>query len=252
MNILIANDDGFDALGIQILAKKLSEKHKVYIVAPDSQRSGASHAVSFFNGLTYKKINFDENILCYAISGTPADCVLFGLKKLVSDKNIDVVLSGINSVLNVGSDIMYSGTFGAAQEATYLQHKGIAISVQKHRQEDYDFASEFVAKNLDKLMKYADNHTTINVNIPDITLGINGAYVAPIGFRPYEEQFILLNDNEGNEYYQIKGKHIPQKNSGNFDDGTMIENGYITISPVKMLSNAPEVLNKMKKEGFEL
>lgn len=252
MNILIANDDGYDALGIEILAKNLAKNHNVYVVAPNSQRSGASHAVSFFNGLTYKKVSFPNNILCYAISGTPADCVLFGIKKLLEDKKIDVVLSGINSVLNVGSDIMYSGTFGAAQEATFLQYKGIAVSVQKGREKDYQYASDFISTNLKVLMKYADCHTTINVNVPDLELGINGVKVAPIAFRPYEEQFILSLDENGKEYYQIHGKHIPLKNSGRHDDGTLIENGYITITPVKMLSNAPEVIEKMKEEGFNL
>lgn len=116
MKILISNDDGYFAPGIKALAKALAKKHDVRIVAPMSERSGSGHSVSFFSGITYENKGDIDGIPMYAVSGSPGDCVLFGVKYLFKDEKIDAVVSGINTCLNAGSDIIFSGTFGAAQE----------------------------------------------------------------------------------------------------------------------------------------
>lgn len=107
MKILISNDDGYFAPGIKALAKALAKKHDVRIVAPMSERSGSGHSVSFFSGITYENKGDIDGIPTYAVSGSPGDCVLFGVKYLFKDEKIDAVVSGINTCLNAGSDIIF-------------------------------------------------------------------------------------------------------------------------------------------------
>jgi 5'-nucleotidase len=116
MNILITNDDGIYADGILELAKTLKELGNVYIVAPDSQKSATGHAITVHNPIMVKNIFIDEEIKCYAISGTPADCVKLGIDGLFKDIDFDLVVSGINNGANLGTDVIYSGTVSAAME----------------------------------------------------------------------------------------------------------------------------------------
>ena len=133
MNILLTNDDGYFAPGIWALANRLKQRHKVYLVAPNSGKSGASHSASFFTSLSYEYKGNVGGVEVYSINGTPADCVVFSLKYLLKDVEFGCVLSGVNDVLNMGTDTIFSGTFGAAQEATYQGLKGIAVSLRSTR-----------------------------------------------------------------------------------------------------------------------
>lgn len=120
----------------------------------------------FFSGITYEYKGVVDGIPTYAVSGSPGDCVLFGVKYLFKDEKIDAVVSGINTCLNAGSDIIFSGTFGAAQEGTFQRIPSLAVSLRTHGVEDYEFAAEFAATNLEKLLSFASENVTINLNIP--------------------------------------------------------------------------------------
>ena len=120
MRILLCNDDGYQAQGIQTLARVLkSQGHEVVVVAPSEERSGQSHAMTFFRPVLSKEVSPGV----WAVHGTPADCATIGLQQLFSDNLPDLVVSGINHGLNVGWDVNYSGTVGAATEAALLGHK---------------------------------------------------------------------------------------------------------------------------------
>lgn len=187
MKILIANDDGYFAPGIKALAKALSKNHDVRIVAPMSERSGSSHSVSFFSGITYENKGVIDGIPTYAVSGSPGDCVLFGVKYLFKDEKIDAVVSGINTCLNAGSDIIFSGTFGAAQEGTFQRIPSLAVSLRTHGVPDYEFAADFAANNLERLLSFATENVTINLNIPCVKKeDIKGVKIAPVAYQPYD------------------------------------------------------------------
>ena len=128
MKILLVNDDGIDAVGLKTLAETLSGEHELYIVAPEAERSAFSHSVTIFRDIRYIK-TAHETIESYSISGTPADCVKFTIIHLFKDAKPDLVLSGINSGPNLGSDIMYSGTVAAASEAVFLGIPAVAVSL---------------------------------------------------------------------------------------------------------------------------
>ena len=141
MKILLTNDDGYDAINIKAIYEKLSEEHEVWIVAPKSNCSGMSAAISYLNEIEVKKI--DEKI--FSVDGTPADCSYLGLLSIV-DFEFDMVVSGINHGANIGNDVLYSGTVGAAVGGRNLKYPPIAISVASYDAKDINF----IAKNLVK------------------------------------------------------------------------------------------------------
>ncbi|MBR4800227.1 MAG: 5'/3'-nucleotidase SurE [Clostridia bacterium] len=253
MNILLTNDDGYAAPGIWALANRLKDKHKIYIVAPDGERSGASHSASFFSSLSYEYKGNIDGVEVYSLSGTPADCVVFSVKYLLKDVKLDCVLSGINNVLNVGSDIMFSGTFGAAQEATYQGIKGVAVSLRSKGTDDYDYSAEFTVKNLDLFLKYADESVTVNVNIPCAKKeDLKGVEVAHETYLPYVEEFYETTDASGKIIYKINGHHIDQKDEPTRGDCCLCDNDIIAITPIRLVNNDFELVRRMQKENFKL
>ncbi len=252
MNILLTNDDGYQAKGIWALANRLKEKHNVVMVAPDSERSGASHHVNFYGGITYKAHGFIDGVETFSVSGSPADCVIFSVRHLLKDKKIDCVISGINSVLNVGTDVIYSGTVGAAQEGTFQGLPSIAVSLRTRRTEDYEFSADWIFENLDELLKFASNQNTVNVNIPCVKKeDIKGVRVAPIMYRPYEESYV---NREGfsKDIYFVDGRPIRHTEAQAHGDCYLVENGYIVISPIPLVANDFEAIEEMKKADFKL
>ena len=152
MKILLTNDDGYQATGILELAKGLKEAgYDVTVVAPKVEKSGAAHSITFVNDFTYVSYDLVEGVKVYSLNGTPIDCVRFGL--FVIYPEAEIVLSGINNVLNVGTDYLYSGTANAAIEGTICNRKSIAVSTHE-KDGDYEFSVNFVLKNLERLLKY--------------------------------------------------------------------------------------------------
>lgn len=156
MNVLVTNDDGYGAWGIEALIKALSKKHNVFVIAPDGNRSGNSHHVSFSQNLVLTKVSDTH----WKTSGTPVDCVCTALKGDVFGWKIDAVVSGINKGENLGTDIIYSGTCGAARQAVLDGVPAVAVSMQlKSPDEDwndinnwtFDSLAEFVCNNLETL-----------------------------------------------------------------------------------------------------
>lgn len=253
MNILIANDDGFSAVGIKKLAARLAKGNDVFVVAPMGERSGTSHSVSFFSGITYRYEGELDGIKTWSVSGSPADCVLFGIKYLLKDVKIDAVVSGINTTLNAGSDIIFSGTFGAAQEGTFQRVPSIAVSLRTHHTDEYEFAADFVARNLEKLLSFATENVTINVNIPDTKPeNIKGVKIAPVAYQPYDEKYFSQVDENGVEKYYVDGHAYKHEDEVAGGDCYQLDRGYITITPVQMLSTDKEAMERLKGAEFAL
>ena len=152
--ILISNDDGIQAEGIQTLTKKLREYgHDVYVVAPSEDSSGMSHGITLKMPLRYKEFELDGAFFGYMINGKPADCVKMARWEIYKDIEFDLMISGINRGANLGADLFYSGTFGAAAEATLLNIKSIAVSLCEpfDEVENYDFVANFITKFLQSI-----------------------------------------------------------------------------------------------------
>ena len=196
--ILITNDDGYSADGIKILyeiAKNYTSD--VWIVAPEYEKSGASHALTFIKDLTLKKQ--DENI--YSVNGTPSDRVVIALENVLQDKRPDILLSGINSGVNVAEDVTYSGTIAAAMEGVIRRVPSIAISqnydLGKKNEISWDVSKAFLDKVLDSVSATGwDFNSLLNVNFPQCNVNeVNGIEVTSQGNRETDDLVLWKKEN---------------------------------------------------------
>ena len=196
--ILITNDDGYSADGIKILYEiAKSYTSDVWIVAPEYEKSGASHALTFIKDLTLKKQ--DENI--YSVNGTPSDCVVIALENVLQDKRPDILLSGINSGVNVAEDVTYSGTIAAAMEGVIRRVPSIAISqnydLGKKNEISWDVSKAFLDKVLDSVTATGwDFNSLLNVNFPQCNVNeVNGIEVTSQGNRETDDLVLWKKEN---------------------------------------------------------
>lgn len=252
MNILITNDDGINAPGIISLAKEVSKKHNVVIVAPREQKSASSHSISLHNPIKIRE-EIIEGLNCkaYSVVGTPADCTQVGIAFL--KENIDLVISGVNYGLNAGIDILYSGTVSAAVEGAIYGIPSIAVSMdltKENKEEDYSKAIFCFMKVLDIAKeKYLKNHIVLNINVPSLKDGdIKGIKVCKIGKITYKNDYILLEDNDEDKAYKIKGT----RNDIEKDETDLyyLSQGYVTLTPLHFDFTNFEILDEVK-EIFE-
>lgn len=239
MNILLTNDDGYDAIGIQTLYGALAKTHKCVIVAPDGERSAFSHSLSI-----HKDVSFRKTETGYAVSGTPADCVKLGILHLLPSPP-DLVVSGINNGPNLGSDIMYSGTVSAALEAAYLGFPGIAVSLQKHNaaKEVYERAAQLLCENLTAFTSLPiGRETVLNINYP-VTKPFAGIRFTKSGINLYNDTFVA---GETKGCVRLKGKPVEHDRNDGDCDVELIKEGVVTVTPLRLDRNDREALQKLK------
>ena len=168
MNILVSNDDGYRAVGIQKLAAALRPLGNITVIAPDRNRSAASNSLTLENPLRVYLEDSPENEEHYSVNGTPTDCVHLAITGLISN-NADMVVSGINHGANLGDDVLYSGTVAAAMEGRFLGLPAIAFSLVSSSSENMDAAARVAFDIVSKLDKHQlSGDTILNVNIPDL------------------------------------------------------------------------------------
>lgn len=254
MNILITNDDGIMSPGINILTEKLSEKHKVLVVAPDVERSATGHAITIRTPLWAKEVNVGTKFIGYAINGTPADCVKLGLLA-ISNEEIDLVISGINKGPNLGTDILYSGTVSGALEGAITGKPSIAISCADWHEPIYETAAEFLVDFLEKYdISELPEFTALNINVPSVPPEeIKGWKVTRQSRRRYRDYFEKRKDPYGNNYYWMFGEII-EDDPGENSDYAAVRANYISITPIyafmtnmNYARNLRTTLNDIKK-----
>lgn len=238
MKILLSNDDGIDAKGIQTLAKVLGKNHEVYMVAPSSQKSGFSHSVTYFYGdkKAWVRTDIEGVKKAWSVDGTPADCVYYGIYAFLKEKP-DVVITGINHGPNLSTDALYSGTIGAAAEGLVAGVPAIAVSLCTH--EDYDFttAAESVANILEYFMELEDKNFVLSMNVPAISKEkIKGYKITCFdGMRDYEKEVFIESVDEKELVLRCPNKPVKTKNTiGVGGDVSAVAEGYISITPVSM------------------
>lgn len=234
MRILVTNDDGVFSEGIYQLAKHMESKGEVTVVAPDSERSASGHAITMHSPLTVKNVKFfDTQIEAYSVNGTPADCVKIGVEVLLKDRKPDIVISGINTGPNLGTDVIYSGTVSAAIEAAIMDIPAIAISMGSYEHNGYENAAQFVASISNKLLENSNLHNIVlNVNYPSKPKNeIKGVKITTLGIRRYDNAFIERKDPWGNSYYWISGTVRDIKQDPESDIAAISED-YISITPI--------------------
>ena len=229
MNILITNDDGVDSEGIQKLAAALRSKggHRIFVVAPDSNRSGVSHAVSLLNG-PVKLSKLGDDI--YSCSGYPVDCVILAQLGAIAEKP-DLVLSGINRGENLGTDIIYSGTAAAARQGGLAGIPSIALSLAGSDPFYWDMAASWVADHLEELAAFWEREGFVNVNIPNSPNGPEGLVAAWPARKTYHDALTVLNTKDDVSWYLLEGEpELLATQTGS--DCDVISRNYVSVSSV--------------------
>ena len=235
MRILITNDDGIYSPGIAALASVAKQFGEVVVVAPDVEQSSMGHAVTHSRPLSLKRspISF-EGIEAFRVNGTPADCVALGTHLYAKT---DVVLSGINMGPNLGNSMWHSGTLAAAKQAVLLGIKGIALSTPVGKSEpDFDALAPFVAQTLELLLE-APGLNLFNVNFPPTPKDIKWTRQS---VRLYDGTIVPGIDPMGRKHYWFTVTPLEQAEEGS--DRWAVENGYVSITPLRLdLTNEAEL-----------
>ncbi|EZH83746.1 5'/3'-nucleotidase SurE [Aeromonas hydrophila] len=227
MRILVSNDDGVHAEGIRALSEALAACGEVIVVAPERNRSGASHSLTLEVPLRVTRI---AETGYHAVKGTPTDCVHLAVNELVRPEP-DMVVAGINHGANLGDDVIYSGTVAAATEGRHLGFPSLAISLVGKTH--FATAAHYAAQLVKGMMVHplpADQ--ILNVNVPDLPLDqIKGIKVTRLGNRHRAESVICSEDPRGQPIYWI-GPPGSQQDAGEGTDFAAIEQGYVSITPL--------------------
>jgi len=226
--ILLTNDDGIHSEGLKALRECLSKQHDVYVMAPEKEMTCVGHAITLHKPLRVKEMG--ERV--FSSNGTPVDCILLGLKILLSQPP-DFIISGINKGPNMGQDIHYSGTVAAAKEGAFLGIPSLAVSI--NAREDYCFVD--TAKIIEDIIGMLKGKTCLtrmflNINTPNMPYEkIKGFMVTRLGKRVYNDNIVERIDPRGQRYYWIGGGG----NGFELIEGTdfyAVENGYTSITPI--------------------
>jgi 5'-nucleotidase len=229
MNILLSNDDGFLAPGINQLREALLQFSTVTMIAPDQDRSGASNSLTLNMPLRLK----EHGQRIYSVNGTPTDAVHLGLTALFAHKEPDIVIAGINAGANLGDDVLYSGTVAAAMEGRFLGCPAIAISSASFQPQHFDSAIRVIKQLLSQINDYPNNANMIlNVNVPDLPWQeIKGLQVTRLGQRHRAEPVYKQKDPRGKDIYWV-GPPGAEQDAGQGTDFYAIKQGFVSITPI--------------------
>jgi len=268
MKILLTNDDGYSARGLLSILRELVEAgHEVRVVAPATEQSGVSHALTLHHGLRTRRVHYTpeflrelgfepiktlENVLAWNVLGTPADCAQFALlglwggpKPLYEPWNPELVISGINKGNNAGYNVLYSGTVAGAMEGSIQGVPSVALSL--NHPPDYPSASEAwpykmaaklsmdVIKKIVKITDKVDKTTFWNVNIPNVdTPLVKGIKLCKQGGWTFSEYFYEIErTSEEDISYVRRGEIVPDQNFETEEYDTIaLHNGWITVTPL--------------------
>lgn len=229
MRILLSNDDGVMAPGLQTLAAALREFAQVQVVAPNRNRSASSNSLTLESPLRIDTLaNGDISV----IDGTPTDCVYLGVNALMRP-HPEIVVSGINAGPNLGDDVIYSGTVAAAMEGRHLGFPALAVSLDGFQH--YDTAAQVTCRLLKALAAHPlRTGRILNVNVPDLPLSqIKGIKVTRCGSRHPADKVIHQHDPRGRDLYWI-GPPGAKHDAGPDTDFASVEQGYVSITPLQV------------------
>ena len=252
--ILLTNDDGIEAEGINALYEVFSreEGYDVRIIAPQFERSAVGHGITVFDPIWVKKEYRNNKFYGYVVNGTPADCV-----KLYTEligKKPDLLVSGINRGSNIGENIIYSGTVSAAMEGVCNDIPSIAVSLDSYIDADYAFAAKFSKKISDLVFKNngLPPKMLLNVNIPVLPENeIKGVKITKQSDAKFKDFFLKRTDPRGRDYYWIDGEFVEITRCDD-SDYCAIREGYISITPIHYDMTDYSQLNFLKKWRIQL
>lgn len=235
MNLLLTNDDGIRSPGMAALVQELAGDHRLFVSAPDRQRSAAGASMTIRTDLYAEPVTFPDHpeVAAYAVSGTPVDCVRLGFGCLFSKP--DAVISGINLGPNRGTDVLYSGTCGAAQEAAIHGYPALALSLDGHHDRPFvhfETAAKLARAGLallsERPLPFGGYYS---VNVPDLPLDeVQGVRYGRLGKVLYEAAYEPRRDEDGRLVYYECGERIRNEDVFRDTDEYWLERGYATVT----------------------
>lgn len=250
MRILLSNDDGVYAKGIQVLQQALTQIADVTTVGPDRNCSGASNSLTLLNPLRVQQM--DNGF--WSVNGTPTDCVHLAISQLL-DFTPDLVVAGINHGANLGDDVLYSGTVAAATEGRHLGLPAIAVSLAGRDEQYFATAAYVTVKVIEKLKQHplpADQ--ILNINVPSVSIDqLKGIMVTRLGRRHKAETMTSSQDPWGRKIYWY-GSLGPELDAGDGTDFFAIANGYASVTPLHVDMSAYKSMDSLRNwlEGISL
>ncbi len=230
MRILVTNDDGIDSPGLTVLAEALKAIGEVWVVAPDRERTAVAHAVTLHKPLRLHRLSPRT----FSVNGTPVDCVNLALLK-VMPKPPAIVVSGINKGVNLGDDVLYSGTVSAAMEGAILGIPSIAVSQEGRETFRFPVAADYAARIVRLVLEQGlPDETLLNVNVPNRALrSIKGVRVTCLSRRRFDNPIIEKLDPHGRKYFWIAGTRVSWSRSKNADHEAL-EEGRVSVTPIHL------------------
>lgn len=235
MHILITNDDGVNAKGINSLVNLALKFGRVTVVAPDKCYSGMSHSINMNNPLFIEKLVDDTNLKVYSCTGSPVDCVKVAIDEILKDDPISLVLSGINHGSNANISVIYSGTMGAATEGALYGIPSIGFSLTDHDlNADFSEAIIYAEQIIKSVIEMPRKHgLCLNVNFPNIP-SIKGIRVGRQTRGNWRESFVKHSDPRGRDYYWMSGAFENHEPNATDTDEYILSQGYASVVPVQM------------------
>jgi 5'-nucleotidase len=230
MSILVTNDDGVSSPGIHRLAEELRKVGEVWVVAPDRERTAVAHALTLHKPLRIHHL--DRRI--FTVSGTPADCVNLAIMKILPERPA-LVVSGINKGVNLGDDVMYSGTVSAALEGAILGIPAIAVSQEGIDRFRFEVGAEFGRRVAEVVVERGlPEETILNVNVPDRPLSrIRGVCVTSLSRRRFDNPVVEKVDPHGRKYYWIAGTRVSWSRKRG-SDHEAVRAGKVSVTPLHL------------------
>jgi 5'-nucleotidase len=241
MRVLLTNDDGIEADGLQALRRRLLTIPgiELAVIAPDGNRSAMARSITTRRPLWVREVDFGDGTVGFATDGTPVDCVRLANLGLIDGFQAELVVAGINHGANLGDDITYSGTVAAALEALVLGLPGIAVSQQSVAGEldfrtgpafEFERAAAFTARLVSELRELPlPTGTLLNINVPGVIPA--GVEVARLGKRVYRDELSLLGTDGGRRQYRIYGDADFERNETGTDLAAVAD-GLIAVTPI--------------------
>ena len=252
--ILLTNDDGYDAPGIEVLFETLKKQFDITLVGPLGQCSTTGHTMALDRPLRLR--SYGENR--YSVDGHPADCTLMGIGHIMKDNPPDLVISGINRGGNMGQDIYYSGTVAAAREASFHDYPAISVSTtcefdKNFTRQKYQLAADYIGYLVENdVEKLIPGRTVLNINAPSIERSEHqGVKMTQLGFRRYSEGIETRSDTRSRPYYWIVGSYHGFDDSIADSDCQAVYENKISASYIS-LNRESERLDKAREQLSEL
>lgn len=246
MQILLTNDDGIYAPGLAALERQLQPLGDVQVVAPLTEQSGVGHAITYLTPLMAREVFDGSRRRGWGVEGSPADCVKLAVSELCPQRP-DLVVSGINSGMNAGINVLYSGTVAAAIEGAFFGITSIAVSLEYDEQARYDRAAELAVPIIQQILKQKEESPQLfNLNLPATALETGAEVkVAPMSVAPWGEDFERRTDPRNRPYFWATGVQ-PQPPTHIDTDLSLLREGYITLTPLKFDMTARDELAAMQ------